>query len=79
MHLIKDNSFLEDFGECGGVGRCCTCFVQIISKDVILEPFDGNELNTLKKHSLNLNNSRLSCQIMIEPSIEGLIVKIDQD
>jgi hypothetical protein len=31
-HLIIDKLDLEDFGQCGGMGRCATCMVQINHK-----------------------------------------------
>lgn len=79
MQLIRDNSFLEDFGECGGVGRCCTCVVEIISKDIPLTPFEGNERTTIQKHDFDDERFRLSCQIMIDKSIDGLVVKVYQE
>ncbi|WP_432221523.1 2Fe-2S iron-sulfur cluster-binding protein [Flavobacterium sp. TMP13] len=79
MQLIRDNSFLEDFGDCGGVGRCCTCVVEIISKEIPLTPFDGNERATIQKHDLDAEKFRLACQIMIDKSIDGLVVKVFQE
>ena len=76
MVLIRDNIYLDDFGECGGMGRCCTCLVEVINKDVELPIPDGNEAANLAKHQVTASHIRLSCQLMLEEKLNNLIVRI---
>lgn len=76
MQLIKDNTFLEDFGECGGVGRCCTCIITILSDKNKIPMATGIEINSLVKNNLDPLENRLSCQILIDKNHNNLKIKI---
>jgi 2Fe-2S ferredoxin len=43
MELLSDKLYLENFGECKGMGRCCTCLIKINSKSPKVNYFEGNE------------------------------------
>lgn len=76
MELLKDNFYVDDFGECGGVGRCSTCVVKtnrIKGKSLLKE---RNEPVTLAKMGYNEENVRLSCQILITDDLNGSEVAI---
>lgn len=75
MTLLKDKLFLDSFGECGGMGRCATCLVEIDSKENGFI-FERNESVTLLKHNITENNCRLSCQMQVDENLEGLSLKI---
>lgn len=77
MMLLSEKLCLEDFGECKGIGRCGTCHIKLInpSKQLLLK--EGNENSTLSKHGLNSENIRLACQILIDDSINGILIKIE--
>lgn len=77
MALIRDNLYPEDFGECGGQGRCCTCLVKVMNKDIELPVPDGNEAATLAKHHVTDPNIRLSCHLMPEKNMNNLILKVE--
>lgn len=76
MALIRDHLFPDDFGECGGMGRCCTCMIQVVSKDVALPFPDRNEAANLAKHQVSDSPIRLSCQLMVDESLNNLIVRV---
>jgi len=62
------------FGDCGGNCVCGTCHVRILSEHEI-------ELDDFSKYTLDLEqdvryNSRLSCQIILGPEHDGLIVEV---
>lgn len=76
MHLITDRLFLDGFGECGGMGRCGTCIVEITSCSGSLTLLDRNERTTLERAGRNQENLRLSCQILIDESINELSIQI---
>ena len=76
MYLIKDNVYVAGFGECGGMGRCGTCMIEILSNHKALESFDRNEEATLRKMGIISVNTRLSCQMLITEALDGIEIKI---
>lgn len=74
--LIADRFFLEDFGQCGGMGRCATCMIAVngLSNEAAL--LKRNESTTLKKAGLTHANIRLSCQIPINDDLANVVVKV---
>lgn len=75
MTLIQDKLYPFGFGDCGGMGRCATCMVRLgISQQV--DNMDRNELSTLSKHGITDPSIRLSCQILIKTSLDGVIVTV---
>ena len=76
MELLSDKLYLENFGECKGMGRCCTCLIKINSKFHKVNDFEGNELATLKKHNVNNLNDRLSCQIIIDQNLKLIEIEL---
>jgi 2Fe-2S ferredoxin len=78
MMLISDKLYLEDFGECKGIGRCGTCHLFVIDPTEILLTREGNENTTLKKSWNVKDNSRLACQIIINESVNGICVHLAQ-
>lgn len=62
------------FGDCGGNGVCGTCHVQILSDHLI--PLTEMEEFTLDLVEDLEYNSHLSCQIVLDSSMNGLIVKV---
>jgi 2Fe-2S ferredoxin len=76
MELLNDKLYMEDFGECKGVGRCGTCCIRIESMDIPISGPERNEQTTLTRSSINLKNTRLACQILIDTSIDGLRLEV---
>ena len=62
-------------GECGGMAVCATCQVYVESNHPLPEASD-DELAMLDQAFFVKNNSRLGCQIHINPHLRGLIVRI---
>ena len=78
MTLLKDRIYPQDFGECGGVGRCGTCLVNI--KNYKSPPsLIGKETNTLTKMGVNDPFARLSCQIQVDENLNNIFVTILSD
>lgn len=77
MVLINEKIFVEDFGECKGIGRCGTCLVSIESGNQW--EVERNEAATLQKAGVNDKNWRLSCQIMIDERLEGAEITIAEE
>lgn len=75
MDLVNDKIFVEDFGECRGIGRCATCLVSIHGSKPLPDK-DRNEQATLEKAGVADTAWRLSCQLMIDESLDGSIITI---
>ena len=78
MVLINEKMYVEDFGECKGIGRCGTCLVEVITKQA-LPIMERNEKSTLNKSAVKLPNLRLSCQIMINQLLDGATITIIEE
>ncbi|MBX2935150.1 MAG: hypothetical protein KF825_12970 [Ferruginibacter sp.] len=76
MVLIQDNLCPDDFGECGGQGRCCTCLAEVLNKNIELPAPHGNEAATLAKHHVTGTSKRLSCHLLIDKKLNGLVIKL---
>jgi 2Fe-2S ferredoxin len=76
MVLLKDKVCLEDFGQCGGMGRCGTCLVNISGLVQNAEPTYTNEQNTLSKMGVTNHISRLSCQVQIDEELKNVVVEL---
>ncbi len=75
MMLLVNSIYFDDFGECGGMGRCCTCVVKIKSNQALPQS-DGNEKRTLSRHDFNPDETRLACQIPINEKLDQATVVI---
>lgn len=79
MVLLSDKIYLEDFGQCGGQGRCATCLVEITTANTLLFEKERNEQSTMAKKGGVKENSRLSCQIFITAALNGAIIHVVSD
>ena len=78
MVLINEKIYVEDFGECKGIGRCGTCLVEITTKN-ILAPMERNEESTLRKCAVQREGLRLSCQVMIDEALQDAVITIVEE
>ena len=74
------NGYIETIdAECGGSCACCTCHVIIDDEwidKVGKQPEGSAEQALLDYEVLSKDNSRLSCQVILDESIDGLTVHI---
>ena len=79
MEAIRDQG-MEIKAECGGACACATCHVYIDEewKNKIPEKSE-EEMDMLDLAFDVQENSRLSCQIIITPNLEGLKVTLAPD
>lgn len=77
MVLINEKIYVEDFGECKGIGRCGTCLVLV--DFVSLPQPDRNEASTLRKVAIKLPGLRLSCQLMITKELQNAYITIVEE
>ena len=73
MVLLKDKVFPEDFGECGGMGRCGTCLVRVSGDH---GSYYKNEQATLLKMGVSEPDLRLACQVQIDEHLRHITVEL---
>jgi len=77
MVLIKDQLWVEGMGECGGMARCGTCMVELLNagKELTLVT-DSKEAAVIRRISTSDTTIRLSCQIFVDETLNGLQIKV---
>ena len=80
MEAIRDNGFDELLALCGGCCSCATCHVHVdpAFKD-LLPPMSEDEDDLLESSDHRDENSRLSCQVPLTDTLDGLRVTIAQE
>ncbi len=65
-------------GQCGGNAICGTCHVYVNPDQLsLLEPISEDEEATLEIVAAERrSNSRLGCQILMKPELDGLVVEM---
>ncbi|MFT6834251.1 MAG: 2Fe-2S ferredoxin [Francisellaceae bacterium] len=76
MQLAVNNNILGIDAECGGCCSCATCHVVINNKIDIIPKAQGDELELLNFVPNKEDNSRLSCQVLIDETLNDLIVEV---
>lgn len=79
MILINEKIYVEDFGECKGIGRCGTCLIEVEGIKGTAAEMERNEKSTLAKCSIQKPNLRLSCQLMINKSLNNTVIKVVEE
>jgi len=74
MELCKSYE-LPVIGECGGMAMCATCQCYLESETSLPEQSES-ELTMLDQAFHVKNNSRLGCQIHLNESIDGIILRL---
>lgn len=65
--------------ECGGACACATCHVYVDPEWLArLAPMGEVENDLLDLADERRGNSRLSCQLMVTPELEGLVLQLPQ-
>ena len=67
---LKDKLLFDNFGECGGMGRCATCVIQANGLSGASSQKERNEPVTLSKMGYSDENIRLSCQLYISKDLQ---------
>ena len=74
--LIVDRLFPEDFGQCGGMGRCATCMVEIKGLGADSAFLKRNEETTLERMGAGGPDIRLACQIELDDDLANTVIRI---
>jgi len=79
MRVAQDNGVPGIVADCGGFLSCATCHVYIDANWVSRIPPATEDETTMLELAVDPNeSSRLSCQIQVNPEIDGLIVNIPE-
>ena len=66
-------------GDCGGMRACATCHVHVLPEWLAETGGPGEEENELLELAPDRDAaSRLSCQIEMRPSLDGLVVQMPE-
>jgi 2Fe-2S ferredoxin len=77
MEAAIDNDVAGIVAECGGACSCATCHVYVAPEwTPRLPPPDGQEDGMLGCVLDRRPTSRLSCQIVLTPALDGLVVQV---
>jgi 2Fe-2S ferredoxin len=74
MEVLKANEFPVQ-AMCGGMAICATCHVEVLESGELPEMSD-DEAYMLETLPHATENSRLSCQLRVNPDLDGLVVRI---
>ncbi|MEM7424643.1 MAG: 2Fe-2S iron-sulfur cluster-binding protein [Pseudomonadota bacterium] len=76
MEIIREHGFAIE-ALCGGACACATCHVRVDEEwSGRLHPARGDEEGMLDELPLVYETSRLSCQIIYSPELDGLTVEL---
>ena len=79
MEIIRDGD-VPIRAECGGSCACATCHVYVAPEWLDkLPPMESEEQDTLDGGFDVQPNSRLSCQLIMKPELDGLKVTLTTD
>lgn len=77
MEALRDNGLDELLALCGGCCSCATCHVYIEAGPNGASQVGGaDEDDLLDSSDHRQENSRLSCQIMLDQKMDGMILRI---
>lgn len=78
MEFLKGNEY-NILATCGGMALCATCHVEVITGFDMLHPISDDEYAMLDTLPNITDTSRLSCQLKLNESMDGITVKIMGD
>ena len=77
MEAIRSSGQGDIVALCGGMKSCATCHVHVDPPWLdLLDPADEDEEDLLDSSDDRRADSRLSCQIVMRPEMDGLSVRI---
>ena len=78
MEFLKGNEY-DILATCGGMALCATCHVEVLSGYDTLPSISDDEYAMLDTLPNITDTSRLSCQLKLADSMDGITVKIMGD
>ena len=79
MDVALDNGVAGIIGQCGGGCTCCTCHCWVEPAWLsLVNPPHPDELDMLEYAWGRAANSRLACQVVLKPELDGMMVRIPE-
>ena len=75
MEVLKAYEY-DILATCGGMALCATCCVDVLEGEEKLNEMTDDEYAMLDTLPDLLPNSRLACQLQLNPAMDGLVVKL---
>ena len=75
MEVLKASEY-DIMATCGGMALCATCHIEVLEGMENLSTLSDTELDMLDTLPDAATNSRLACQIRLNPSLDGLKIRI---
>jgi len=75
MEFLKASEY-DILATCGGMALCATCCVDVMKGEETLKEMTDDEYAMLDTLPDLLPNSRLACQLQLNSSMNGLIVRL---
>lgn len=75
MEFLKASEY-DVLATCGGMALCATCCVDVLAGEEKLNEISDDEYAMLDTLPDLLPNSRLACQLKLNPDMDGLKVKL---
>lgn len=79
MELVRAYELAPEgtIGICGGMAMCASCQCYVLNGDEVELPEMNPDEDAMLSEAFNVKeNSRLGCQLHLEPSLEGLKVEL---
>jgi len=75
MEVLKASEY-DILATCGGMALCATCHIQVVEGMENLAPQTDAELDMLDTLPDANSRSRLACQVRLNPSMDGLKIRV---
>ena len=75
MEFLKASEY-DVLATCGGMALCATCCVDVMEGEENLKEMSDDEYAMLDTLPDLLPNSRLACQLQLNPAMDGLKVRL---
>jgi len=78
MELVRSYELAEEgtIGVCGGMAMCASCQCYVLKSPIELNDASDEEEAMLSEALYVKDNSRLGCQIFIQPELDGLEIEL---
>ena len=75
MEVLKASDY-DILATCGGMALCATCHIQVLEGLDALGPRSDAELDMLDTLPDADEQSRLACQLRLDPALDGLKIRV---
>jgi len=76
MEFLKACEFDQIEGTCLGIALCATCHIKVLESSLVLKEQIEEEIILLETLPVIFENSRLSCQIVLDKNLERIKISI---